>query len=387
MTALALLSFVLLIIVFAIGATVGISSRRARAVRSDYHHWIVRLLCAVLATAALVAVGVGTWRGTGHELTSKRVLVTLPTKAPVPIPEAAKDNGNIDLGPCKLIGTVLLARKEQDQFLPLCGESLTFDWPPKADDSLTFSNKFEGGSYTVRMDLSGFVRWNPTEGIRTMNGISIQSKGLTWSSSSSGTTLNLDTLLETDFGTHGLTLDHAPLSVIPTTNNQELRLLMFLTRVDIDDPLRQIPASEWLRTDARNLHWKEPNPPSSRGVRFDPYAPPGIRMLVFLGPSVVLLLLAAAAGSALVARGRRAVAFTALLAGMVLYAGLLDAVVLQRRASIAADASQPEAVRACALESMHRGTFFHPGLAAARIREIAKDPTTSAFIRSLAEGR
>ena len=54
------------------------------------------------------------------------------------------------------------------------------------------------------------------------------------------------------------------------------------------------------------------------GVRHDRHAPPGVRMIAFLGPAVVLLLAAAVAGSVCFRRGRRAPAFAGLLAGMVL---------------------------------------------------------------------
>jgi hypothetical protein len=375
----------LLIFLFISGAALGITARRARVARPDHFHWIVRILCAVLVVAALVAVGVGTWRGTSASLTSEPVLVTLPTKAPPPIPNAKKPNGRLDLGSTKLVGTVLLVRKLQDRFVPICGESLTLDWPPNGNPELAFQGESGGSSYTVRMHLGEFVRWNPDEAISASQGVSVQSRGKQWSRGGS-MELKLDTLEVDDFGGFSEQLDHPPLSVIPVAAAQDLRLLVHLTRADRNDPLRQVAASDWLSGEAGNLRRDERNSHSSRDSQLDPTTPPGIRMLVFLGPSVILLLLAAAVGSALFPRGRRAVAFTGLLTGMVLYAGLLDAVILERRARVATDASQPEIVRGNALETMRRGTFFHPGKATARIRQIAADAATPAFVRSLAEG-
>ena len=381
----AIAPFFLLILLFIIGATVGIAARRARVARPDHFHWIVRTLCAVLVLAALVAVGVGTWRGTGNSLASKPVRMTLPTKAPPPLPKATLPSGTLDLGPTKLVGTVLLVRKLQDRFVPICGESLTLEWPPNGNPELAFQGESDGSSYTVRMHLGEFVRWNPDEAIRASQCVSVESRGKTWSRGG-GMELNLDTLEVEDFGGFSEELDHPPLAVIPVAAAQDLRLLVHLTRADPNDPLRQVSASEWLSSEARNLRQDDHNSHSSHGPRLSSDTPPGIRMLVFLGPSVVLLLLAAIAGSALFPRNRRAVAFTGLLTGMVLYGGLLDSVVLERRARVATDASQPESVRATALDAMQRGTFFHPGKATARIRQIAADPATPAFVRSVAEG-
>ncbi len=120
------------------------------------------------------------------------------------------------------------------------------------------------------------------------------------------------------------------------------------------------------------------------GVRADPNIPPGIRMLAFLGPSVILLLVAAIAGAQLFRHGRRAYALAGLLALMVLYAGLLDALVLQRRCLLAADSNQPEAVREQALAGMIRGTFFHRGTAASRVRKLAADAATPESLRQFA---
>ena len=385
MNKIAIAPFFLLILLFIIGATVGIAARRARVARPDHFHWIVRMLCAVLLLAALVAVGVGTWRGTGASLTSKPVLVALPTMTLPAEPKVTKPNGRLDFGPTKLVGTVLLVRKLQDRFVPICGESLTLDWPPKGNSELAFQGESGGSSYTVRMHLGEFVRWNPDEEIRASQGVSVESRGKSWSRGG-GMELKLDTLEVEDFGGFSEELHHAPLSVIPMAAAQDLRLLVHLTRADRDDPLRQVAASDWLSGEAKNLRRDDHNSHSSHGSQFTSATSPGIRMLEFLGPSVVLLLLAAVAGSALFPRGRRAVAFTGLLVCMVLYGGLLDVMILERRARVATDASQPEIVRATALEGMRRGTFFHPGRAVERIRQIAADPATPAFVRSLAEG-
>ncbi len=371
------LFWLLLVLLFVIGAIAVMAARRGRVVRPAHFHWVVRVLGAVLVLAALVAVGVGTWRGTSAEFASPAVRVSLPTHAPPPLPGATQANGKVDLGPSQLIATVLLVRKVQDQFLPLCGESRTLAWPPTGDPELAFEGESNGSSYEVRMNLSEFMRWNDDEAVRATRGVSVASKGWNWSSGGS-MELKLDTLEVENFGGFIETLDHAPLSLIPVATVQDLGLLVYLTRADRDDPLRQVSASDWLSGEGRNLRRDERHSNSSRRPRLDRSAPPGLRMMVFLGPSALLLLLAAVVGSAWFPQGRRAVGFAGLLAGMVLYAGALDAVVMERRARVAADASQPEIVRAIALDNMRGATFFHTGKAAERVRDLAKSPAAEA---------
>ena len=109
-------------------------------------------------------------------------------------------------------------------------------------------------------------------------------------------------------------LQHAPLSLIPSGDGSDLRLLIHLTRADSDDPLEKIPVA-------------------------------------------------------------------GLLACMVLYAGGLDGLVLQRRMNLTIDAGRPVTVRSMALAGLLRGTFFHRGGALARLRAIAADPTYPESLR------
>lgn len=384
MSTLILAPIVLLVILFVIGTTVGVAARRVKYARSDHYHWVARVLCAVLALAALAAVGVGTWRGAIATLTPEPVGVSLPTRPPQPLPKAKASRTQVDLGPSKLVGTVLLVRKLQDRLLPICGESRSLDWPTQGAAELVFQGESGDCSYKVRMDLSEFGRWNANEELRVMRGVEVQRRGTNWSSSG-GLQLNLDTFEMEDFGNRGDMLEHSPLSLIPVASGRDLFLLVHLTRADRDDPLRQMSASQWLGDETkgvpRNLHGSG----HSGGGSMTTNTPPGIQMAIFLGPSVWLLLLAAAVGSGLFRRGRRALGFAGLMVAMVLYAGLLDAVVMQHRARVASEVSQPESVRLSALENLRRGTFFHAGRAAETIRKMAADPSTPPALRAAAE--
>lgn len=389
MSLVALSTLILLILILVVAATVGIASRRSRAGTPDHHHWVVRVLCAGLLAGSLAAVAVGTWRGTGGKSDAPEVIVSMPTQAPPPLPGGTERYGKVELGPTKLVGTVLLASKQQDRFLPLCGETRTLDWPLKSGGvpirsyQLRFTGALGDSSYDVTMDLGDFINWQTDGRIRT-GGVSMQTRGSHWSRGR-GSDLILDTLHVSDFGGHGDDLRHAPLSLVPTVGGRNLCLLVHLTRAAPDDPLRQLSASEWLNADPQTLRRDTSNLHAIGEVRSDPSMPPGIRMIAFLGPAAVLLLLAAIAGSALFARGRRAYAFTGLLACMVLYAGGLDAIILQRRALLASDPKQSETIRMQSVHGMARGTFFHTGRAVAMIRQIAEDSANPAFIRSQAE--
>lgn len=194
----------------------------------------------------------------------------------------------------------------------------------------------------------------------------------------------MDRLQVEGFGSGGR-FHRERLSAITSPVSPDLVLLVHLTRAQLDDPLRQLPADQWLDSFPSDQRQDRARGRDVGGVRrSSSNDSPGIRMLAFLGLSTLFLLLAAIAGSAVFRRGWREIAFTALLAGMVLYAGLLEFIVLRYHTRIATDATQPDIVRAAALDGMHFSTFFHTGTAEARIRQIARDPATNATIRSLA---
>ena len=371
---------VVLIGILSIAVAPVLAARRGKPPTPQHQHWIVRLLCAALCGAALVAVGVGTWRGTRADLSCPQVTVLRPTRPPPPL--ALPENyGTVDLGPCKLIGTVLVARMEHNRLLPQCGESLVIDWPAGVNAERVFQGTCHGITYAIDLNPLEFFSTGKDGGIQARNGPSFFIHSLGFSSNSSGGSFALDTLKCKNFG-NGFDADyHAPFSVIPVDGSSDLRLLVHLTRADRDDPLERLPAAQWLADIAGEARQDEVTHNSYRGLRDDPNVPPGIRMLRFLGPSALLLLIAAIAAATCFSRGRRAVAFAGWLTLMVLYAGALDGLVLQRRAGLAGDSSAAEPVRATALGGMLRGTFFHRTAALARLRAIAADPALPETLR------
>ena len=109
-------------------------------------------------------------------------------------------------------------------------------------------------------------------------------------------------------------------------------------------------------------------------------------MFAYAGPSAFLLLLAAVCGSMCFRYGRRGPAFAGLTFAMVLYVGLLDAVVLHRRAGVMADPTKPETVRITAMSAM-TGTFFHAKRAGTLIETLLRDPKTPDSLRGIATRR
>jgi hypothetical protein len=235
---------------------------------------------------------------------------------------------------------------------------------------LEFSGSWQGASYTITMNINRFIRYG-NAAVNSEGGISIQTKGFGWSGSSGGGSTVLEMLSMQDFGNGRGILQRSALSLVPTDDGGDLCLLMHLSRADADDPLTQAPAVDWLAEQSVS-HLRSMNASSHTGTRYDPDVPPGMRMFAYLGPSAFLLLLAAIAGSLCFRYGWRGPAFAGLIAAMVLYAGLLDALVLHHRASVMADSSKSESSRILAMSAMP-GTFFHAKRAEFLIDEAVRE--------------
>lgn len=161
-----------------------------------------------------------------------------------------------------------------------------------------------------------------------------------------------------------------------------LYLLIHLALSDRSDPLRETPALAWLATERfPSESWISQS--GLPRLRDDSNTAPGLRMFAYLGPASWLLVLAAAAGSLCFRRGWRGPAFTGLTACMVLYAGVIDALVLQRRARVIADSGKPESTRVIAAVSL-QGTFFHKARAVELLDEIARDASAPTSLREAA---
>lgn len=365
----------LLPILFVVGLAVALILRAANPKRkttyADYHHWIVRSLAALIAVSAVTATAIGTWRGTGMAKGFRPVTVTIPTRAPQPLPKT-KPYESIDLGETKVIGTVIVAQKEDGRFIPISSQSGVCDLRSNRPWKLHFAGTWQNSSYEVEISLDRITSYGDG-GLLPQGGLRIRTQGPGWSSSSGSSTHPIGMLNEYELPNHGGTLQHAPLSLIPYDEGPNTCLLFHLERADAEDPLLEVPAAQWLETQS-TAHLEAPSDSGYRGIRYDDDTPPGIRMLAYLGPSAFLLLIAATAASMCFRFGLRAPAFAGLTAAMVLYVGILDAMVLQRRANLMADSTKPETLRINAMSAIS-GTFFHAKRAQALIDDFRKTQT------------
>jgi hypothetical protein len=110
------------------------------------------------------------------------------------------------------------------------------------------------------------------------------------------------------------------------------------------------------------------------GRRVSGGMPPGAAMLAYVGSSALLLLLGVVAGAQCFRR--RGLAFTGLLAGMVLFAGGLDYAVMRRHAARALDVNEPRDVRRAAYQQARR-TFFHQAAAIRLLEPVAATLTAN----------
>lgn len=327
---------------------------KRKIIQADHHHWIIRSLAALIAIAAIVATAIGTWRGTSMGDGYRPISVTVPTRVAKPWIKN-KPSEFIDLGGEKIIGTVIVARRDGGRFIPLKSESQVRDLSAGLPLKMKFSGSWQSTSYEIGININRFASYGDGR-LNPQGNSHIKLKGPGWSSSIGGSTHPIGMLNQYELGNGGGALQHAPLSLIPYDSGENTCMMFHLERADGDDPLVEAPAGEWLDRQS-TAHFTRPSDNSRGGIRND--APsPGIRMLGYLGPSAFLLLLASAAGSVCFRYGLRAPAFAGLVAAMVLYVGFLDALVLQRRANVMADPKKPESIRINALSAMS-GTFFH----------------------------
>ena len=104
--------FIVLIVILMVIVMIVIRlSKRERAM-SDYHSRPMRILCAILLAAGLVAVGIGTWRECMAAKPIAEITINVPTRSPRPIPATGRSQNHvIDIGPCRLIATVMLVSR------------------------------------------------------------------------------------------------------------------------------------------------------------------------------------------------------------------------------------------------------------------------------------
>lgn len=321
---------------------------------SGLRHPVVRVLGAVWLIATIAATAWFTWRD--HMPRNVAEVSVLTPVRPLPPLPVTDDYGTIEVEPCKLVMTLLLLDSKTET--PVWSDSRTIRWPQE--------KRFEFKMSKFNIELDAFFEIREFSNAPRNQGPTTYANGrmdqtIRYGNGSSGMGGSLsDALDKPEISEDGLgagTLVRHPLSIVPQQSH-ELLLVRHLTRAALDDELTPVSATDWLHrfpADQLKRNGTMLNPRPRLGD-----APPGAMLMRQVGPAGFFLLLAAAAGGQCFRR--RGLAFTCLLAGMVLYAGTLDYIILRYHAGRANDESLSPDVRQTAAATA-RQTFFHQAAA------------------------
>lgn len=320
-----------------------------RSAAGDFRHPVVRILCAVLLLAILGATAWFTWLEHTPSA-SPPPTVLAPTRPPKPWPDSAPF-ASLDPGPCKLVFTAYLLDPTARNFW---AESTVIRWPEDRDRTFQINAASFRIDFEAAVQISGFDRRAPGQEVFSQGLLRL--RGSHWSQS--GGLSNAVEKMHVETNLTSRSDDRHPLCLVPH-GNESYVIAYQISRADADDPLREVTGFTYEKPAIENALARQ------IGIRrLASTASPGVKMLEHAGPASFLLLLAAVFGAQCFRR--RGIAFTALLAGMVLYAGTLDYAIMRRHAARAMDESlQPGERQSATIQA--RQTFFHQA-AAKRLR-------------------
>jgi hypothetical protein len=348
----AILAVILAVILVVLVAKPGQGNRPSSS--SGLLHPVVRVLGVVWFIVTIAATAWFTWKD--HAPRTEREVSVLTPSRPTPSVPVTDLYESIEVEPCQLVMTLLLFDPKTEQAVWSASQAIR--WP----EERRFT--FEMADFNIK--LNAYYEIRDFQTIPRNGGLKPVASGsmdltVRYGNGSSGIGGSFSGLLDEpeihDDGLGAGTLVRHPLSVVPQRSH-DLLLLRHLTRASIDDTLQPVAATEWLhRFPADQLkHAGTMLNPSRRPSD----APPGALMMRQVGTAGFFLMLAAIAGAQCFRR--RGLAFTALLAGMVLYVGTLDYFILRYHAGRAKDESLSPGVRQSAAASA-RQTFFHQAAA------------------------
>jgi hypothetical protein len=233
---------------------------------------------------------------------------------------------------------------------PVWGQSTVIRWPEERNQLFRLSSKPAGIDCEAEFQISDFIRRGQGQEVSVLGHLNL--RGSYWSQGG-GINGTVDQLrIETNLT--GRSDNRHPLCLVPH-GNESYFIAYQISRADADDPLRELAG---LPSEAPEIESRHVGQIGYR--RLSPDTPPGGKMFQHTGPASFILLLAAIAGAQCFRR--RGIAFTALLAGMVLYAGALDFAIMRRHAARAMDDSLgPDQRQAASVQA--RQTFFHQSAA------------------------
>ncbi len=357
----AVIAFVATFLAFLVALTTGRGGRFA-GVRPRPWHPVVRIACGAIAAAIMVAVTIATWPATSATAPEEgKPLVLLPPVATATA-ESPADNTSADdeEKPVRLIYTVMAVAIEGDAITPLDGTSVVINLPEDRHRQHVIEGTLPGGSFKAEVSVDGIERLGRNrQRVRGHHDLHYEtdfgSSGMHGTSLSSEGTVQVDRITSQD-----RSAEHRPLSVVPDRVGA-IAILSQLTKCP-DEPPREVTGSAWLHENADHLRGAVNAGDFRASWRPQPQAN-GIEMVRYVGPASALLLLAAILASQVFRQ--RGMAFVAAMTVAVLFALVMDRVMVERHAAWLASHPDDASSRANVVARMEQ-SFFH----AARVKAI-----------------
>lgn len=355
-----LLAILLALILVAFGPLRGWWRFTGRSAAQPWHP-IVRVACGLLAIVLVGAVTLASWSATAPQVTAESLFLLAPpaSDARPPVAEAADDTPAPPNIPPRVIYTVLAVAVSRGGMVPIDGNSVVVDVSERRSPTgrQTIKGRMPGGTFTSEVDIDRLeADYRNRLAARGHQEISYSTGfGTGWHG---GGLPAVGELQIDEVSQWGSARERGPLSILPETISDTIVILSHIAALDADEPQR-LSAKDWLdkrkpelnaRSDELRPHWRPQAQPN------------GINMLAYTGPASALLLLAAIlASQCFQHRGR---AFVGVLVAAVLFAIVMDRIMVERHASWLAD-HPADSMQRDAVISRMRASFFHDGLAEA----------------------
>lgn len=326
-------------------------------------HPVVRIACGVLAAAIMIAVTVATWPATSPSVLETGKLFVLPPPtaegtAKAPAGNESEDEEESESAPVRLIYTVMAVALEGDTMTPLDGKSVVIHLPEDRHQKHIVEGTLPGGRFKAEVSVDRVYRAHRDR--PSVGGHQVVQYSTFGSSGSSGGGLRDEGKVHVDRVTwQDGSAEHRPLSVVPDRVGA-IAILSQITECPGEYP-REVSGSEWLRASAAGLREAAADGDFRASWRPQPQ-PNGIEMIRYVGPASALLLLAAILASQVFRQ--RGMAFVAAMTVAVLFALVMDGIMVERHATWLASHPDDAEGRARVVARMEQ-SFFHAGRAKA----------------------
>ena len=338
--------------------------------RPSHRHWIVRLVCGVIGGGILLAFLIVTVRDVRAIQSSA---VPLKLRVPTLPPPGMPPQGNLQNGRFQL--QMVLAQAGGFPGHAIASESYELRWPKDRFRSYHFTVHDGDRWLDLDMQVDGIeVDRRKRLDFRGTMGMAFAGPGTSQSRSGG---FDVPRVMEISGSP-----DEKRLFSIGRLVGEDLQVLVDLTPIREEDPLRPASLEEWiaLRGEAA---WGEE-------IRFDRFhskfegdrSSPAESLFRLLGINVIPALIAALLLAQL--SRQRSLAFVKVAACIILYCGALDRLSLRLAETRVNDSSAPLESRMAACAQL-QGTSFFKTTARADLRRIAAEPASPKPLRGMAE--